>query len=1146
MKIFINTTNWAIVKTENEFPSVVGDNYVDTLKVYYDVNPSTALIYPTITLLKPNGRKVGAFPFDAGTVENPVPFTYTDADSNTWYGFAFTLSSDDGQLTSVGRYQVTITTNKYKVVGTAPNESQVITNQRNTNIQLEVMNAVLNDNSDILILGDDPDEVVASLYTIMQSLQTSVGSLSNSKANKAETYTKPEVDAKDTTLQLQINVLKALENLSNIVSDYAALEALITIGQSTDYALNAKVQVLSDSNYDNNSTLYNLETLEIENDVVVSYSWRFVGYYDGYTKEQIDNIISDFEQSVNDNFDELSGQVEAALDTANETISTAIANINQPTYYDTSNLPTTDVGLVVGSDGYIYSWNGSAYVSTSILYQTADVYDKIKTDVSYLEDDTSLPSVNKLRKTINTVAVDFGGMNQEGQHQQTTSTRLAYTLPISVYEGDILYSLGTYSKVIRYVTAYSNGVIIGSKGANNTSAIPYIVPEGVDEVVLSLYLDVESDLSSIPNVALYTSSRKLKSADFLTPEMFGAVGDGVTDDTTAIQTMFNSVVGGEKIVFNKTQYLITNEIVITTSNLDIDCNFARFIWNNTEHEINAGSSLGAKDRYHGLFTFLGSEGQSFNGTTSTPKIIRYSPSEPMSVTHWNDQSSGKEYQSTLCSRAVLISASNYFSSGDFVHIHTPHKRTSYPHSANNFYPDVDIMTRVIDTRYSDNVIFDYYSPFDFSQYGEGALDEDGEFVKNMSITKITPIENITIKNLIYENITPYTYNVNEEFPETTRNKGGCVIGVKYGRNITVENVTAYKNQFPTLMCIYSYNIKGTNISAYNPKFLGDGAGYTVHMCGCMNANLYKIYGEKCNSVVDFSYSAFCSLKEGKCGLGESYKAFGTHGICEHNITFEDVYGIFGFANGIAEYTCAVANITLIKCECEIRDANGFTDNLNVRDSVIYIKDEQNLDAKKMRITKAKFDNCKIYFGSTSGIMGLNRGVNILKTIIFDNCYFIPSSNPDTIPNGLLFTDFDSITISNCQFNFDSNKSNIRFSANNTIRLIGNDIEDALFIVSNSSDLSLFVTNNHFKYNSNYSLEKAGILWGTLSGVSSTKILLTDNVFENNTTRVVFDDSYGLNLQTNYSIIGIIKNNVINNSTINSTNVNIIVDDNITY
>ena len=149
MKIFINTTNWAIVKTENEFPSVVGDNYVDTLKVYYDVNPSTALIYPTITLLKPNGRKVGAFPFDAGTVENPVPFAYTDADSNTWYGFAFTLSSDDGQLTSVGRYQVTITTNKYKVVGTAPNESQVITNQRNTNIQLEVMNAVLNDNSDI-------------------------------------------------------------------------------------------------------------------------------------------------------------------------------------------------------------------------------------------------------------------------------------------------------------------------------------------------------------------------------------------------------------------------------------------------------------------------------------------------------------------------------------------------------------------------------------------------------------------------------------------------------------------------------------------------------------------------------------------------------------------------------------------------------------------------------------------------------------------------------------------------------------------------------------------------------------------------------------------------------------------------------------
>ena len=184
MKIFINTTNWAIVKTENEFPSVVGDNYVDTLKVYYDVNPSTALIYPTITLLKPNGRKVGAFPFDPETEENSVPYTYVDADSNTWYGFTFTLSSDDGQLTSVGKYQVTITTNKYKVVGTAPNESSVITAQRNTNIQLEVLNAVINDNQDILILGDNADDVIASFSQIIETLQNDYALIANGKADR--------------------------------------------------------------------------------------------------------------------------------------------------------------------------------------------------------------------------------------------------------------------------------------------------------------------------------------------------------------------------------------------------------------------------------------------------------------------------------------------------------------------------------------------------------------------------------------------------------------------------------------------------------------------------------------------------------------------------------------------------------------------------------------------------------------------------------------------------------------------------------------------------------------------------------------------------------------------------------------------------
>ncbi|MBR4378000.1 MAG: hypothetical protein IKP50_03890 [Bacilli bacterium] len=171
MKIFINTTSWAIVKQENEAPILVGNNYVDALKVYYNANPSTQYFYPTLNILKPNDRKVGLISFDATSVEEPNPSTYTDDDNNTWYMFKFTLSSDNHQIDVSGKYQFTITTNYYNSTNGA------ILKQRNINTILSVVNAVTNDDNSVLILGDDPSQVVAELYALCQSLQTGVASL---------------------------------------------------------------------------------------------------------------------------------------------------------------------------------------------------------------------------------------------------------------------------------------------------------------------------------------------------------------------------------------------------------------------------------------------------------------------------------------------------------------------------------------------------------------------------------------------------------------------------------------------------------------------------------------------------------------------------------------------------------------------------------------------------------------------------------------------------------------------------------------------------------------------------------------------------------------------------------------------------------
>ncbi len=182
MKVFIDTTSWAIKEIVKETPVVSGNNYVDTIRVLYNTNPNDAdsiNFYPTINVLKPNNRKVGALNFD--TASPSYPLTYEDDDGNTWYYYDFTLSSDNGVLNTSGKFQVTITTNLY-TYGTT-----TITGQRNCNIQFMVNEAVVNDDNNILILGDDPDDVVANMYALCQALSTAVAALSNSKADRNNT-----------------------------------------------------------------------------------------------------------------------------------------------------------------------------------------------------------------------------------------------------------------------------------------------------------------------------------------------------------------------------------------------------------------------------------------------------------------------------------------------------------------------------------------------------------------------------------------------------------------------------------------------------------------------------------------------------------------------------------------------------------------------------------------------------------------------------------------------------------------------------------------------------------------------------------------------------------------------------------------------
>lgn len=72
-----------------------------------------------------------------------------------------------------------------------------------------------------------------------------------------------------------------------------------------------------------------------------------------------------------------------------------------------------------------------------------------------------------------------------------------------------------------------------------------------------------------------------KSKVFVTPEMYGAVGDGITDDVKAIQNAINS---GYVVYFRDATYLISEPIIINRSNTHIQ-SFGEIVYSGKDYAV---------------------------------------------------------------------------------------------------------------------------------------------------------------------------------------------------------------------------------------------------------------------------------------------------------------------------------------------------------------------------------------------------------------------------------------------------------------------------------------------------------------------------------------------------------------------------------
>ena len=121
-----------------------------------------------------------------------------------------------------------------------------------------------------------------------------------------------------------------------------------------------------------------------------------------------------------------------------------------------------------------------------------------------------------------------------------------------------------------------------------------------ENIQLKLTNDVETINSKLDNDIELINSQLDTKVNYLSPEMFGAKGDGVADDTNALKSLFNSNISDSKIILGKNKiYKSTQKIDCgAINNVEINGNGSQIVFYVNDECINF--NIGELNNYKSL------------------------------------------------------------------------------------------------------------------------------------------------------------------------------------------------------------------------------------------------------------------------------------------------------------------------------------------------------------------------------------------------------------------------------------------------------------------------------------------------------------------------------------------------------------------
>lgn len=179
---------------------------------------------------------------------------------------------------------------------------------------------------------------------------------------------------------------------------------------------------------------------------------------------------------------------------------------------------------------------------------------------SYTETDPTVPSWAKASTKPSYTKSEVGLGNVDNVKQYSASNPPPYPVTkVNNKTGNVALSASD-------VGADASGTASSTVSAHNTNT--------------SAHADIREEISQLS----FEKVDKLEVASYLTPEMYGAKGDGKTDDSAAIQAAIDAA-GSTKTVY------LSKKTYITNSTLNIHTSRSNFVCDGTIHYNGAGAAV---------------------------------------------------------------------------------------------------------------------------------------------------------------------------------------------------------------------------------------------------------------------------------------------------------------------------------------------------------------------------------------------------------------------------------------------------------------------------------------------------------------------------------------------------------------------------